>query len=438
MAHFKVDCVVVGGGISGTTSAAALAQEGFQVLLCEAGLPNDKRLAGELMHPPAAARLDALGLLEPLKAAGAMPVYGFVIHRGPDDPGTMLSYAEVPGGRASSVAADHALMTRTLLDAVEGRPGIQVWSPARVMDVRFDADGADVEVRRGDDTVMVRTRLVVSAEGRESKIRTRAGIEVQRTEPFRMLGWRIPNGSLPYPGFGHVFLGGPSAVLAYQVARDQVRIMFEVEMDEGTELSDALLAPLPQPFRDQVAAVARTERPQTARVYGLIPQRFTGSKLAVVGDAGGCVHPLSASGIAFCTADAVDLAASMKATRGRRDPVGRALARYERGRRGPMRTRATLGPALVEALSGDSPDLALLRHGLFRYWSESPRGRRRSMGLLSTHDHGLPRMVQEYATVAAYGISGIFDGVVPAREVPSALAGLARRTAGQVRAWRQS
>ena len=60
------------------------------------------------------------------------------------------------------------------------------------------------------------------------------------------------------------------------------------------------------------------------------------------------------------------------------------------------------------------------------------------MGLLSTHDHGLPRMVQEYATVAAYGIGGIFDGVVPAREVPSALAGLARRTAGQVRAWRQS
>ena len=45
------DAVVVGGGVAGSTSAVSLAKKGLRVLLCEAGLPSNRRLAGELLHP---------------------------------------------------------------------------------------------------------------------------------------------------------------------------------------------------------------------------------------------------------------------------------------------------------------------------------------------------------------------------------------------------
>ena len=128
------DVVVAGGGVAGSSTACALAARGFRVLLCEAGLPTDKRLAGELIHPPGAANLDALGLLGPVRRAGGVPVYGFCIFRGPDDPGTLLSYSEVPGGRPTGIAAEHALLTRTILAEAAQRPGVTLWEGARVLD----------------------------------------------------------------------------------------------------------------------------------------------------------------------------------------------------------------------------------------------------------------------------------------------------------------
>ena len=47
-----VDVVVAGGGIAGTSVAAALRGSGLEVVVVEPGLDRTKRLAGELIHPP--------------------------------------------------------------------------------------------------------------------------------------------------------------------------------------------------------------------------------------------------------------------------------------------------------------------------------------------------------------------------------------------------
>jgi len=69
-----------------------------------------------------------------------------------------------------------------------------------------------------------------------------------------------------------------------------------------------------------------------------------------------------------------------------------------------MRTRATLGPALVEALSSHAPEMELLRRGLFRYWSKSSRGRGASLGLLSTQEARGWVMLREYAAVCMHAV----------------------------------
>ena len=235
MSKREFDAIIVGGGVSGSTTAAALARKGWRVLVCEAGLPSSKRLAGELMHPPAAQRLQDLGLLEPLQRAGAIPTYGFAVFEGPQDSGTILSYSEVTGARPTSVAVEHSTMTRALLTAVEGYEGVTVWRGARVLSVDFSGTHPVAMIReRGATPREVGAELIVSAEGREAPIRQQAGIDCQRGAPFRMVGWKIPSARLPYPGYGHVFLGGPTATLAYQISRTDTRIMFELDVD-GTQ-----------------------------------------------------------------------------------------------------------------------------------------------------------------------------------------------------------
>jgi 2-polyprenyl-6-methoxyphenol hydroxylase-like FAD-dependent oxidoreductase len=423
----RFDAIIAGGGISGSTTAAALASKGLNVVVCEAGLPSERRLAGELMHPPAAQALDDVGLLEPLIAAGAAPVYGFAVFRGAGSEPTLLSYAEVPGGRPSSVAMDHAALNRVLLDTVTMRPNITVLEGARVTEVKLNEGDTHATIWRNGQELELCAPLFVSAEGRGSKIRQRAGIGVQRTDPFRMIGWKIPGGRLPVPGHGHVFCGEGSAILASQVSPDEVRIMFELEIDDPLDVREQL-ALLPRPFRDDVERAIASQPQQSTKVFGLTPDRVTSGRLAVVGDAGGCVHPLTASGIAFCTRDASRLADEIALGFDSGHGVPAALQRYEDGRRGPMFTRAALGPAMVDALVSQTPEMRLLRHGLFRYWDRSPRGRGVSLGLLSTHESRPTVMAREYASVCAHALTGLPHGVITLPEVLPAVMGLARRS----------
>ena len=431
MADF--DVIVAGGGVAGASTAASLADQGYHVLLCEAGLPSGKRLAGELLHPPGVEQLDSLGLLEPMKRAGAVPVYGFAVFQSATDPGTILSYSEIQGGRPTGLALEHATLTRTLLSAVSERAGVTVWSNARVLDSAPSAQGTDVTIRRGEETQHVSAYWVVSAEGRRSQLREQAGISTDIQCTFRMLGWKLRGARLPYPGYGHLFIAGETPILAYQVSRDEVRVMVELGLKEGLSVPPALLASIPQPFREDLIAGMKTHPRTTARVVICRPQRVTGTSLAVVGDAGGCVHPLTASGMSFCIADGRRLAEAMGPRPDGEIDVSRGLFRYARSRLSPMTTRAALGPAMIEALCGRTPAMRLLRHGLFRYWNQSSRGRSVSMGLLSTREVRMGVMAREYAMVFANALAGIVDGPVPSHEVPAALGGLVHRTAGFAR-----
>lgn len=422
------DAVIVGGGISGATSAAALARQGLSVLLCEAGLPSARRLAGELMHPPAAAELERLGLLAPLVEAGAAPVYGFAVFRGALDPGTVLSYSEIRGGRPASVALEHAVLTRTLLAAVERRDGVTVWNGARVIAVSEHRAGATVTVRQGGEEHAIEARLVVLADGRDSRLRTRARIEAARGEERRMIGLRVPGGRLPYPGFGHVFVGGAGVTLAYQIDRGAVRVMFELAPGHDEPGLDGL----PAALREDVQRAMASEPMLSAKVYPLEAMPAAHGRVAVVGDAAGCVHPLTASGIAFSTQDATRLAREVGRDFAGGAHVTEALRRYAAARTGPMRTRAALGPALVDALEGTGADMRLLRAGLFRTWERSAAGRSASLALLSTHEARPSIMAREYARVCLHAIGAVREGAIEKRELPAALLGLARRSAAEL------
>ena len=64
-----------------------------------------------------------------------------------------------------------------------------------------------------------------------------AGIEEEKKRLSTMAGYVVDSDALPHPGYGHVFVGGPAPVLAYQIAPHEARVM--VDIPDGEHGIDA-------------------------------------------------------------------------------------------------------------------------------------------------------------------------------------------------------
>lgn len=389
------DAIVVGGSFAGSATAVALAKRGMDVLLCEPGLANDKRLAGELLQAPAAKVLVDLGFIDAVWAAGAVASCGIVVVA-PKERDIVLPYAAVAGLHPSGIAIEHATLAAVMLGRAARQRGV-TFVAARAQTV-FDlenARAATVVLSDAADSVPVLGRVVVAADGKQSRLRQVAGISVDRGPNVRMCGLKIA-GTLPNEGFGHVFLGGRRPVLAYRISGEAIRVVFELAPNATTpDVRD--LDAMPPQLRTRVLAEIKRERVSTAVINAMTPHARRKGRLALIGDAGGTVHPISASGVSFALTDAQCLAESLAASHGDEEL---ALQRYTRARDEPMRTRSVLGEALAETLAGESLAMYALREGLLRYWIDDPANRAESIGLLSTHDGRPSALARAYGKVA--------------------------------------
>src|SRR5262249_39120670 len=126
-------------------------------------------------------------------------------------------------------------------------------------------------------------------------------------------------------------------------------------------------------------------------------------RVVLVGDAAGSCHPLTATGMTMCIADALLL---QKALRERSDHVPGALELYQRRRRWPQATRLALAEALREAFCGTSPELRVVRNGILAYWRRSAAGRAATLALLSTADGRPLAYLRQLAAVVLRGFAG--------------------------------
>jgi squalene monooxygenase len=431
--EWQGNAVVVGAGTAGCAAAAALARLGLEVLVVEAGMDRSRQLAGELMHPSGAEDLRSLGFEEALRAAGAVRVDGFAVIDATD--GEQPSASLLPyGSLGQGVAMEHSALVAALQASLFGRPHITVWESSRLVQVRRnDVAGVEVDVIRPDgSTVQVSARLLVAADGRASRVRGLLGIEEENVRLSSMSGTLVDASHLPHPGFGHLFVGGPAPVLAYAISADRARVM--IDLPTGSEPTAPIREPeylraLPTGLRASVLSALAESRPLVSANFTRLPKQVSRASAVLVGDAAGCCHPLSASGMSSCTRDALALE---RVLRDSAEDIPAALAHYALVRRGPQRTRLSLASALYRCFSEASPEMAALRRGIIRYWTRSASGREASMALLSTRESRMWVMSLEYARVVGHSFAALarrfFSGGVPFPTAARAAVGLLRST----------
>jgi 2-polyprenyl-6-methoxyphenol hydroxylase-like FAD-dependent oxidoreductase len=402
-AYEDVDVLIAGGGVAGCAAAAALSQLGLNLLIVEPLPDPGRRLAGELIHPPGIDGLCELGLMD-ADALPGRPVNGFAVFPFADEREPMvLPYGEIQGRIRRGQAIEHNALKEHLLATVQTFPGVRAWLGARVTEIKA-APGQDFTalVSRDEGGTEIRAKLIIGADGPMSQLRKMVGIGYETQRYSGMTGLELDDTHLPHPGYGNIFLNPAGVSYAYGIGGGRARVMFEIlKGADAQESMEAHLSLFPPAFRTDIEQVLAAGKPLAAANYCIVPEASVKANVALVGDARGCCHPLTASGITAAVKDALVL---RDALRDSKLDIAAALRRYSMVCGRLQLTRRTLAEELREAFLVQTPESALLNQCIFAYWRASGQARAQSMALLSTLDNSIYSLATQYALVALQAI----------------------------------
>src|SRR5688572_24870235 len=339
------DIIIVGGGLVGLSLARALADTGLDLALVEPQPPAPSPAASSTslpitdgwdnrvyaVSPGSAAFLERCGAWQHLPRdrvaqVETMRVYG--------DAAASLEFTAYDAGIGELAwivearALQHGLRT-----ALRGQD-MREYCPANWTELAIEPGAAALLLDNGPE---LKAKLVVGADGAESRVRAAAGIAVA-TREYGQLGV-VANFSCERPHRGTAFQwfmrDGVLALLP--LPGNRVSMVWSTAQERGREL---LAAPAAQ-LAAEVEAASRgalggLELLAPGAAFPLRRQRvtqFTAPRVALAGDAAHNVHPLAGQGVNLGFRDARALA-EVLASRGPRRDCGEhaLLRRYERAR----------------------------------------------------------------------------------------------------------
>ncbi|MGZ5007090.1 MAG: UbiH/UbiF/VisC/COQ6 family ubiquinone biosynthesis hydroxylase [Methylobacter sp.] len=336
------EAIVVGGGMVGAATACALAHGGIRVALLERFNPDRQWPPEPIDNRVSALTKASQNILETLGAWPGMVQRGVCPYR------DMRVWDARGGGELHFDCADtefnelgHLVENRVtvaaLWDVLDTLPSATCITPAKVVDMQLKENGRMLRLADGR---LLEADLVIAADGRDSALRTMAGIGVTGWE-YRQDGLVATvstEKSHQFTAWQRFLDQGPLAFLPLK--NGQCSIVWTLSTETARNylaLSDHDFLQALEQASGGILGKMLDVGPRAA-----FPLRFqyansyTDQRFALCGDAAHAMHPLAGQGVNAGLLDAAAIAELVIQTRQEKRPLSgmRFLRRYERWRKG--------------------------------------------------------------------------------------------------------
>jgi len=313
MSHVDyADVIIVGGGMVGLALACALKDTGLSVVIIERGEPPVSKSLGRDCRVSAIVMgnvkiLQGLGVWKYLEADAA-PMSAMHIWDNQEQGGLRFDASEI-NEVALGYLVENSLTQRAMHKALLESDSVEFCSPAEIRELTWLDDSVEVNLADGRKLT---TPLIVGADGGHSWIREQADIGVwQRDYKQKGIVATIrPEQPHQNRAFQRFLPTGPLAVLP--MADDLCSIVWSAENDEADRLmamdDEAFLETLNLTFGPQLGRITETGERAAFPLKGQLAKHFVRERVALIGDAAHCIHPLAGLGVNLGLRDAMVLA----------------------------------------------------------------------------------------------------------------------------------
>lgn len=327
------DAVIVGGSLAGCSAAILLARGGARVALVEKQPDPQafKRICSHYVQASGVPAIERLGLLEPALAAGAQRSHLRIWTKW----GWIVPPREDP--RSAGLNLRREKLDPLVRATAGDTPGVELLAGYTARALVHDEAGAVAGVvvagRDGAETTL-RGRLVVGADGRDSRVAELAGVTDRRVAHERIAYGAYFAGATPaHAPDATLWMTDPQWAaafptddgLTFYAAMPTKAWLPEFKRDpQGTLVKFLSDQPEPPPIRDgELVGTVMGKLDMTNRMRGPVAPG-----LALIGDAALAIDPLWGVGCGFAFQTAEWMADAVAPALGGAEPLDAALERY--------------------------------------------------------------------------------------------------------------
>lgn len=399
----KADILVVGGGLVGLSLAIGLAQSGVQVVVVE------KDDVKSQVMPDFDGRVSALSLGSErvLNAIGAwqymlpnaQPILDIRVADGDSISHVHYNYLDV-GEEPMGHMVENRHMRTALAKRAAELPALRLLAPVEIKTLQRDAYGVSVTLSDGSEW---RAPLIVAADGKRSKLRGEAGIEVleksyDQTAIVCTIEHELPHNGLAVQRFLPV---GPFAALPMQHNRSAIVWSEDAKLaPEIVKLSDGEFnAEISRRLGTHLGAFKAIGKRFSYPLHLILAKTYIAERFAIIGDAAHAIHPIAGQGVNVGFRDVAVLVELITDAMRLGLDIGShtLLERYQRWRRFDSMAMGALTDGITRLFSNDITPVRLARDAGLDAVNNLPPLKRffmlHAMGLAGD----LPKMMQKAA-----------------------------------------
>lgn len=376
---FDYDLAIAGGGIVGLTLACALKDSGLRVVLIEAKPHSVAAAKGQAYAVSLLSSRIFKGIGVWDKILPQIATFNHIRLSDADYPDVVQFQPADLGTDALGYVAEHQALLTPLQEFLQQCPNVKYLCPAQVVKTNYQADGVAIELNIGGELQTIRTSLIVAADGARSRIREAAGIKTHGWQYWQscIVAFVKPEKSHNDTAYERFWPSGPFAILP--LPGNRCRIVWTAPHEEAKALvaldDEQFLAELSRRYGQHMGQLELEGDRFMFPVQLMQSDRYVLPRLALIGDAAHCCHPVGGQGLNMGIRDAAALAQVLQSAYKQEEDIGnlQVLKRYEHWRKQENLTILGFTDLLDRMFSNNwLPIVVIRRVGLWMLQRVSP------------------------------------------------------------------